>query len=114
MELTSSQLVRPKRKMSCKEEKVLELVEMLLSLLDARSISRLAQVHQLTVELLWNDLVRRACPYDENSPEKMHDQYEFCDLVQDMFEEQKRAMKHLIKLLKRWKTQMSFCCSSFM
>ena len=37
-------------------------------------------------------------------------QYEFCYLVQDMFEEQKRAMKHLIKLLKK----MSVCCSSFM
>ena len=114
MELSSSQLLQLKRKvMSCKGEsaerrfwRTPELVEKLLPLLDARSISRLAQVHQLTVELLqaasfWNDLVRRTCPYDEISPDQMDNQYEFCNLVQDTFQEQKRAIKHLIKLLKK-------------
>ena len=45
-----------------------ELVECLLPYLNTRSVSKLAQAHQLTVEVLqgtalWNKLVFRSCPY---------------------------------------------------
>ena len=79
--------------------------KLMIPLLDACSISQLAQVHQLTVEALqgasfWIDLVKRTVPYDENCPEEH--EHNFCDLVQDMFEEQlRRGMRHLISLLRK-------------
>ena len=48
--------------------KIPELVEKLITFLDAESVSELAQAHHITVQVLqgthsWNKLVRRTCPY---------------------------------------------------
>ena len=58
--------------------KIPELVEKLITFLDAESVSELAQAHQLTVQVLqgthsWNKLVRRTCPYyvHRNIPEEL-------------------------------------------
>ena len=46
-----------------------ELVDKLIHFLNAESVSRLAEVHQLTAQVLqdtsstWNKLVKRNCPY---------------------------------------------------
>lgn len=83
-----------------------ELVEKLLPLLDACSISQLAQLHQLTAGVLqvasfWNDLIRRSCHYDEHRPEEMRVESEFGDWVKEKFEEDKRVVTHLTTILKK-------------
>ena len=81
------------------------MVEKLLPLLDAHSTSSLAQVHQLTADLLqnasfWKDLVMRSCPHGEKGPEDdKYDDHEFCNQVAEKFEEHRRVISHLAKLL---------------
>ena len=49
-----------------------ELVDKLISFLDVESVSRLAELHQLTAQVLqgtstWDKLVKRSCPYYEHT-----------------------------------------------
>ena len=82
-----------------------ELVEKLFPLLDASSLSKLAQVHQLTVQALqnssfWDQLIRKTCPYGETKPENLrYDEYEFGNWIQDKFEEHRGVMEHLVRIL---------------
>ena len=53
--------------------KTAELVDKLIFFLDVESVSRLAEAHQLTAQLLnqgtstWEKLVKRSCPYYEHA-----------------------------------------------
>ena len=52
--------------------KLPELVDKLISFLDVESVSKLAEVHQLTAQVLqsksaWDKLVKRSCPYYEHT-----------------------------------------------
>ena len=86
-----------------------ELVEKLLPLLDARSTSRLAHVHHLTVELLqaasfWNDLIRRTCPYNELMPDNEFSLYresEYGIWVEQKFHNHQRVINPLTSLLRK-------------
>ena len=81
------------------------MVERLIPLLDARSIARLAQLHQLNVEVLqaasfWKDLVRRTCLYDEVMPQSVFARTSK-DWVEEKFDDHQRAINPLTRLLKR-------------
>ena len=85
------------------------MVERLIPHLDARSIARLAQLHQFTVEVLqaasfWKDLVRRTCLYDEVMPQSVFARTSK-DWVEEKFDDHQRAIHPLTRLLKRMEDQ---------
>ena len=88
-----------------------ELVENLITFLDAESVSELAQVHQLAVQVLqgtqsWNKLVRRTCPYyvHRNIPEELDHATDLDDLfrawIEERFFAQRIEVHYLAKILK--------------
>ena len=88
-----------------------ELVDKLIPHLDVESVSELAQVHQLTAQVLqegtrgWANLVKRSCPFYEHKglPVEEYSGWEdiYHDWVDERLSTQETNIAHLTRVLKR-------------
>ena len=88
-----------------------ELVDKLIPYLGVESVSELAQVHQLTAQVLqegtrgWANLVKRSCPFYEHKglPVEEYSGWEdiYHDWVDERLSTQETNIAHLTRVLKR-------------